>query len=561
MNKRLFIVTLVFAIWGTLFITASAKSEFVVENNTLVSYEGDEKNVVIPSEVDGEKIIFIDRFAFDTNLDIETVTISEGVEIIRSEAFKNCDNLRVVKVPESLVDICSYAFSGCYGLEPVELKSEWTTIDSDAYTDADENVRPSSFSTSDYTMNGSTIVAYNGTIQRLVVPDKIDGVTVTAIGESAFQGNTIITSVVIPNTVKTIGAQAFYSCTGLKTLKLSDNLTSCGKNAFAYCTSLTSVTIPGSLTRMGYGMFQNCTLLKNVKLCEGVSNTNSYTFNGCTALSEIEFPSTMATISVWAFGNCGFETLEIPSTVKTVDAAAYYRNQKLTAVYVPDSVTILGSQCFRGCSNVTEFRISPNVTYIQYRCFDGCRFTKFEVPVKATSIGNQAFYNCVNLNDFVVYDNTKFGSGVFDCNVSTNRKLVVYTPQNSQAEGYANTNGIASKPIVTENVSIIVSEDSLGTYGTINYPITDKVENIGMHYVPAHLAEDTEVPVIDIKYQDVTVNNGDTFMSLMTDIPLEAMDWTYIATPYVKLTDGTMIWGNSKEFGLNFITTKLTWEE
>lgn len=215
------------------------------------------------------------------------------MEIIRSEAFKNCDNLRVVKVPESLMDICSYAFSGCYGLEPVELKSEWTTIDSDAYTDADENVRPSSFAISDYTMNGNTIVAYNGTDTELVIPDKIDGVTVTAIGESVFQGNTIITSVVIPNTVKTIGAQAFYSCTGLKTLKLSDNLTSCGKNAFAYCTSLTSVTIPGSLKRTSQYMFNNCTKLTSAIVEDGVKTLNNYTFGYCSELTSLVLPESL----------------------------------------------------------------------------------------------------------------------------------------------------------------------------------------------------------------------------------------------------------------------------
>ncbi len=561
MKKGLFTITLVFAILGTLFITASAKSEFVVENNTLVSYKGNDARVIIPSEVDGEAIIFIDRFAFDTNQSIETVVIPEGVEIICSEAFKNCYNLKKVIVPESLVDICAYAFSGCYDLKPVELKSEWTTINEDAYTDADGNVPVSFFASSDYIMDGGTIVSYNGTDTELVIPETINGVVVTAIGTSAFQGNTAITSVTMPDTIKTIGEQAFYNCSGITTLNLSNNLTSCGKHAFSYCTGLTEVIVPGSLSNMGYGMFQYCSSLKSVKICEGVTNTNEYTFNKCTSLTDVEIPSTLTTIHNWAFGNCGFTTFDIPNTVKSVGAATFYRNLNLASVYMPDSVTYLNSQCFRGCGSLTEFRVSPNVTTIQYRCFDGCKLTEFEVPSKTTFINNEAFYNCLTLNQVVINGETTFGTGIFDYSVTPSRNLVVYAPQSSPAEEYANTNGIASKSIVAENVAIIVGENSLGTYGTINYPITDKVSVIGMNYIPEHLADNKEASVLDVSYDITNIENGNTFMTVMKSIPQEAMDWTYIARPYVKLNDGTTIWGNGKAFGLDFITTTITWEE
>ncbi len=587
MRKGLFAITLVFAILGTLFITASAKSEFVVENNTLISYKGNDARVIIPSEVDGEAVIFIDGLAFDTNQSIETVVIPEGVEIIKPEAFKNCYNLREVIVPESLMDICAYAFSGCFELEPVELKSEWTTIDEDAYKDADRNAGIMLMTLDDYEMSGGTIVAYNGTDTELVIPDTIDGVTVTAIGKSAFQGNKTITSVTLPNTIKTIGEQAFYQCSGIKTLDLPDNLTSCGKNAFAYCTSLTEVTIPGTLKKTGQYMFYACTKLKTVVVEEGVEWLDDRTFSDCSALISITLPKTIEVINPYAIAYCTkLPYVEIPDGVKTIGDAAFYYCNAINNVVIPDTVTYTGSHSFRGCWALENIKLSNNDTSIRYRAFHNCAIKTLDIPDTYTSIGveafwycsqlenielppaiksigSKAFYNCPKLSEVTTYDTlTSIGSNLFDTLSNKPSTTVnVYAPETSAMYKYANANGIASKPIVSENIAIIIGDDSLGTYGTINYPITDKVDSIGMYYIPQHLADNTEAPVLDIAYNDVVVNNGNTFMTLMTDIDNTAMNWTYIATPYVKLTDGTTIWGNGKTFGLSDIKTVLTWEE
>ncbi len=587
MKKSLFTITLVFAILGTLFITASAKSEFVVEDNTLVSYKGNDATVIIPSEVDGEAIIFIDRFAFDTNKNIETVVIPEGVEIIKSEAFKNCYNLREVIVPESLMDICAYAFSGCFELEPVELKSEWTTIDSDAYTDADENVGIMLMSLDDYVMDGGTIIAYNGTDTELVIPETIDGVTVTAIGASAFQGNTNITSVTMPDTITTIGKQAFYNCSGISALKLSENLTSCGSNAFANCTSLTEVMIPGSLTKTGTYMFYKCTNLTSAVVEEGVEMLSDSCFRDCSKLISLTLPSSLVDISTYAVSYCTkLPYVDIPENLKNIGDAAFYYCNAINNVVIPDTVTYTGSHSFRGCWKLANIKLSKGDTSIRYRTFHNCALKTLDIPDTYTSIGieafwycsqlenielppaiksigSKAFYNCPKLSEVTTYDTlTSIGSNLFDTLSNKPSTTVnVYAPETSAMYEYANANGIASKAIVAENVAIIVGENSLGTYGTINYPITDKVAVIGMNYIPEHLADNNEASVLDISYDITDIENGNTFMTVMKSIPQEAMDWTYIAKPYVGLKHGTIIWGNGKAFGLDFITTTITWEE
>ncbi|MCD8048706.1 MAG: leucine-rich repeat domain-containing protein, partial [Clostridia bacterium] len=109
----------------------------------------------------------------------------------------------------------------------------------------------------EYTLDdedNATITAYNGNASAVAIPTKIDGYTVTAIGDSAFQGNTRIRSVSIPNTVLTIGSWAFQNCTKLSSVTLSKNLTTLGMYAFGACTSLTEIEIPKSLTTVdGWG--------------------------------------------------------------------------------------------------------------------------------------------------------------------------------------------------------------------------------------------------------------------------------------------------------------------
>ncbi len=587
MKKRMLSLIFAICILFSLTVTVTAHNEFVVDNNKLVAYTGNAKNVVIPAEINGEEIIFIDSLAFSSNDYIETVTIPEGVEMINTEAFKNCYNLKKVNIPESLVDICAYAFSGCYELEPVTIKSEWTTIDKDAYIDADKNLMPTFFGMEDYIVDGGIILKYNGTNTEIVIPDTIDGVKITGIGASVFQENTTITSVVIPDTVTTIGEQAFYKCTSLKELKLSKNLAKCGKNAFAYCSGLTEVTIPGSLKTTGEYMFYKCTGLKSAVVEEGVIDLKDRTFSNCDELTSVTLPESLEVINPYALAYCPkLEYVDIPDYLTTIGDASFYYCNAIDNVIIPDTVTYTGSHAFRGCWELENIKLSNSDTSVRYRTFHNCaiktldipdtytsigieafwycsQLENIEIPATVKSIGVQAFYNCPKLAEVTTYDAlTTIGSNIFGTlNGKPNTTVNVYAPETSAMYEYANINGIASKPIVMENVAIIVGGNSLGTYGTINYPITDKVSVIGMNYVPEHLEGNADAPVLDISYEITDIKNGNTFMTVMKEIPDEAMDWTYIAKPYVKLTDGTTIWGNGKIFGLDFIATKITWEE
>ncbi len=84
--------------------------------------------------------------------------------------------------------------------------------------------------------NEVIITEYKGTGGKVTIPSKIEGKTVTSIGESAFYGCDGLTGITIPNTVTSIGVEAFYNCTGLSSITIPESVISIGDDAFGYYT-------------------------------------------------------------------------------------------------------------------------------------------------------------------------------------------------------------------------------------------------------------------------------------------------------------------------------------
>src|SRR5579871_4181151 len=104
-----------------------------------------------------------------------------------------------------------------------------------------------------YVTNSSsiTITKYLGSGGVVIIPEKINGLPVTSIGDNAFAGGSGLTTVTIPNTVTSIGSFAFDGCAGLSSITIPDGVTSIGAYAFKDCWSLANVAIPSSVTRIG----------------------------------------------------------------------------------------------------------------------------------------------------------------------------------------------------------------------------------------------------------------------------------------------------------------------
>ena len=212
-------------------------------------------------------------------------------------------------------------------------------------------------------------------------------------------------------------------------MTLPDSVTTIGDDAFSYCESLTSVTIPDSVTTIGYSAFYSCNSLiynvydnakylgnsmnpylvlvdvtsENITSCNIHSDTkviNHSAFDSCKSLTSVTIPDSVTTIGSSAFYSCtSLTSVTIPDSVTTIGGFAFYECHSLTSVTLPDSVTTIGDFAFRYCSSLTSVTITDSVTTIGECAFQYCSsLTEIVLPKGMDIIMSYAFDGCYNLS-------------------------------------------------------------------------------------------------------------------------------------------------------------------
>ena len=178
------------------------------------------------------------------------------------------------------------------------------------------------------------VVGYSGTATNIVIADTYKGVPVKGIREAAFKDNRLITSVVISDSVVTIGAFAFYYCSDLASVIIGNGVTSIGNSAFYGCTTLTNVTIPDSVEFIDANVFYECTSLTSVTIGNGVTIIGDSAFSNCTRLTSVSIGNGVTSIGIGAFYECtSLKSVTIGNGVTTISASAFYGCSKLTNIY------------------------------------------------------------------------------------------------------------------------------------------------------------------------------------------------------------------------------------
>jgi len=213
------------------------------------------------------------------------------VAVIGREAFTRYTILVSVTIPNSVTSIEKGAFDGCTGLTEINVASGNT-----AYSSQDGVL---------YNLDKTNLLKYpeKKSDASFTIPKSVIG-----IGQGAFQSASI-TSVIIPNSVKSIANDAFAYCTRLNNVIIPNSVTSIGANAFSYCARLTSVTIPNSV--------------KSIEL---------QVFNDCTNLTDVTIPNSVTSIGQGAFQSTGLNSITIPSSVKSIGNYAFWNCNSLTNV-------------------------------------------------------------------------------------------------------------------------------------------------------------------------------------------------------------------------------------
>lgn len=500
MKRRLFSLLLTLAMLLSLLTAAHALGEeklpdedgygytyrFVTRDTIeITSYYGYESEVVVPATIDGYTVVgirsFHDEEDYSTpNLFVRKVTLPDTVTYIADDAFSDSDDwsakthsalreivlpqslktigkrafyhnyyLEKITIPASVTEIGSGAFAACTNLSDITIQGEHTLLHGGAFGEK-SGYSVGTFagklrelhqqwlyddSASDFFIWQGQLLDYRGTSKMPVIPD-----TVKVIGASAFWRSDI-TGVTIPSSVKLIGASAFYECASLTSVDIPGSVERIDNNAFCDCTGMTSVKLNKGLKVIGEGGFNDCEGLTSLVLPEGLTTLEERAFYDCENIERFTFPKSLTDMedssiytSKWyegladgtelycgsVFLGCKGEKYPSKLTVrpgtKTVLISDNDGLSGVNELLLPDGLESLSITA--GGGSIAKLTVPESVNYINLRklahltdlklpttavlaegCFSGC----YQIEDLAIPKGNQTLYGvCVGRTAHVV---------------------------------------------------------------------------------------------------------------------------------------------------------------
>ena len=397
--------------------------------------------ICISATIDGYTVTAIGDKAFAENAAITKIILPDTITTIGRRAFYKCTEITEFTVPESVTSIGTQIFYGCDKLTTVYYNGQYGNSENPFLSVKNlETVVFGGASIPNYVANNATA------LKTIIILD-----SVKTIGESAFKGCSSLTTITIPDSVTSIGSSALSGCSSLESITLPfvgstrngtsnphfgyifgatyydynksyvpatlknvviTGCTSIGNYAFYKCSNLISITIPDSVTSIGYYAFYNCSSLTSINIPDGVTSIGSDTFCGCSSLTSINIPNGVTSIGNYAFYGCS----------------------SLTSITIPDSVTTIGSDAFYGCSELTDVYATienwMNISFGNYyarptrygalHILDdaGNEITEITIPNTVTIIDDSTFAGCKSLTSITIPNSvTKIGDYAFEgCN-------------------------------------------------------------------------------------------------------------------------------------------------
>ena len=220
---------------------------------------------------------------------------------------------------------------------------------------------PTDTSLFEFDASTGTILKYNmnASLSDIVIPEKINGVAVVAIGDGAFYRDVTPEMQELWSKFSEQEKVVFYS--KLQSITIPEGVETIGSNAFAYNYALTEINLPSTLKYIGEAAFEDCMNLQTIDLPDSITEIEASAFSGCKSITAVQLPVELSEIKNATFFGCSaLEKVTLGVNVKKIGSEAFEDCVNLKEVYIPNSIKGIGQKAFEGCASLSKISVDQD---------------------------------------------------------------------------------------------------------------------------------------------------------------------------------------------------------
>ncbi len=370
MRFLMLIFTIVWTVVGALAADLASKAEAMMDDDLGVKYEC----VRMPKAQNAEKVC----------INIKTTKAGELRELL-GDSLKTV-NVLTVEGPINEADYKTMWEATYYaGL---------TEIDLSKAIPANEILPAGAFFNADEQLDHIQHLIHRIKLKKIVLPPSIK-----EIGEGAFRYATYLTNIQFPNSLETIGKEAFYACESLtpNSFIFPNNLKTIGYKAFASCNKLDGeIVLPSTLERIEERAFL-CSNIQKINFPENLKFIGGYAFYSCNLQGKIVVPNNCQLDTKGGQFGCNYEltNVSLPTSCTVIPTEIFISCFELQHIVIPQGVKIIDEAAFANCVKLKSIELSEGLETIDTEALKNCReISELTLPSTLKTIGNACFQSC-----------------------------------------------------------------------------------------------------------------------------------------------------------------------